>query len=89
MSSSSRDVKPDIAELEQQASQEAPATPTVRAEKLNLTVSYGAQRESGYTPLPVFSSLDYYPTELRFALKPTAKARRPLYFRMPADGVFL
>lgn len=86
-------MKPDIAELEQflepQASQEAPATPTVRAEKLNLTVAYGSQRELGYTPLPVFSSLDHYPAELRFALKPTAKARGPLHFRIPADRLFL
>lgn len=80
-------MKPDIAEFEQQASQEAPAT--TQAEKLNLTVSYGTQRESGYTPLPVFSSLEYHSTELRFALKPTAKVRRPLHFRSPADGVFL
>jgi len=75
MSSPPRDVKPDIDELKQQASQEAPASPTVRQEKLNLTLSYGTQRESRYAPLQVFSSSDHYLTELRFALKPTAKAR--------------
>jgi hypothetical protein len=48
MSSPSRDVKPDVAELEQQASQEAPVP---QQEKLNLTLSYGDQRESAYTPL--------------------------------------
>jgi len=42
MASPSRDVKPDLGELEQ-ASQEAPATPA-RPEKLNLTVSYGGQQ---------------------------------------------
>jgi len=34
-------VKPDVAELEQQASQEAPAP---QQEKLNLTLSYGDQQ---------------------------------------------
>lgn len=84
-------MKPDLAELEQQASQDAPATPTIRAEKLNLTVSYGDQRESGNVSSPSFSLLDSYPPELRFALKPTAKARGPLHFctfRIPTDRPF-
>lgn len=84
-------MKPDLAELEQQASQEAPATPTIRAEKLNLTVSYGDQRESGNVSSPSFSLLDSYRPELRFALKPTAKARGPLHFcifHIPTDRPF-
>lgn len=88
MSSPERDVKPNIAEFEQGASQEAPATPTARPEKLNLTLSYGTQRESVYTPLQVFGSAGHYPTELRFALKPSAKVRSPLQFRSLANGVF-
>jgi len=46
MSSPERDVKPNIAEFEQGASQEAdaPATPIARPEKLNLTLSYGTQQ---------------------------------------------
>jgi len=88
MSLPSRDVKPDIAELERQASQEAPATPTTRPEKLNLTLSYGSQRESVYTPLQVSSSSGRYPTELRFALKSSAKARPLLHFRPFANEAF-
>jgi len=88
MSSPARDVKPNIMEFEQQASQEAPATP-LRAEKLNLTLSYGDQRESVYTPLQVFSSTGHYHIELRFALKPSAKARPPLYFLSLANGALV
>ena len=87
MSSPSRDVKPDVEELEQ-ASQEAPATP-LRPEKLNLTLSYGDQRESVYTSFQLSSSFGHSPKELRFALKPTAKVTRPLHFRSLADGVFV
>lgn len=86
MSSPAGDVKPDIMGFEQQGSQEAPATPIVRPEKLNITLSYGSQRESVYTPLQVFSSASHYPIELRFALKPSAKARPPLHFRSLANG---
>ena len=88
MSSPARDVKPNIAELEQEASQEAPATPIVRTEKLNVTLSYGTQRESVYIPLRFFGSAGHYPTELRFALKPSAKARSPLHFHSLANGAF-
>ena len=88
MSSPARDVKLNIAELEQEASQEAPATPIIRPEKLNLTLSYGTQRESVYTLLHVFGSAGHYPTELRFALKPSAKARSPLHSHSLANGAF-
>jgi hypothetical protein len=86
MSSPAGDVKPDIEEFEQQGSQETPATPIVRPEKLNLTLTYGSQRESVSTPLQVFSSTGHYHIELRFALKPSAKARPPLHFRFLANG---